>query len=127
MNIVAFRTLKTALEDKARRFSETPCLWFEDAGGGVQGLHAAQVQHDVAVVDFVLRARRRDGQPPDHETCERPRPNHAAQSSRWARSNERWQRRSSGQPQSSVTRPFLAAPRTIASWACASGRARPWR
>jgi hypothetical protein len=37
VNIVAFRTLKTALEDKARRFPETPCFWFEDADGGAQG------------------------------------------------------------------------------------------
>jgi crotonobetaine/carnitine-CoA ligase len=37
MNIVAFRTLRTALEDKARRFPETPFLWFEDADGRTQG------------------------------------------------------------------------------------------
>jgi crotonobetaine/carnitine-CoA ligase len=37
VNVVAFRTLRTALEDKARRFPEAPCLWFEDAGGRVQG------------------------------------------------------------------------------------------
>ena len=38
MNIVAFRTLKTALEDKAGRFPEAPCLAFEDAEGRVGSL-----------------------------------------------------------------------------------------
>jgi carnitine-CoA ligase len=33
VNIVAFRTLRTALEDKARRFPDAPFLWFEDADG----------------------------------------------------------------------------------------------
>ncbi len=37
MNIVAFRTLRTALEDKARRFPEAPFLWFEDADGQARG------------------------------------------------------------------------------------------
>ncbi|MGH7388588.1 MAG: AMP-binding protein [Candidatus Rokuibacteriota bacterium] len=37
MNIVAFRTLRTALEDKARRFPEVSFLTFEDADGRVQG------------------------------------------------------------------------------------------
>jgi carnitine-CoA ligase len=37
VNIVAFRTLKTALEDKAGRFPDAPCLSFEDAEGHVHG------------------------------------------------------------------------------------------
>lgn len=37
MNIVAARTLRTALEDKARRVPEVPFLWFEDADGRVEG------------------------------------------------------------------------------------------
>jgi len=37
MNIVAARTLKSALEDKARRFPEVPFLWFEDADGCAEG------------------------------------------------------------------------------------------
>jgi crotonobetaine/carnitine-CoA ligase len=37
MNIVAGRTLGTALADKAQRFPERPFLWFEDADGQVQG------------------------------------------------------------------------------------------
>jgi crotonobetaine/carnitine-CoA ligase len=37
VNIVAFRTLRTALEDKARRFPDAPFLWFEDADGRGRG------------------------------------------------------------------------------------------
>jgi len=37
MNVVAARTLRTALEDKARRFPDVPFLWFEDAGGRTEG------------------------------------------------------------------------------------------
>jgi crotonobetaine/carnitine-CoA ligase len=37
VNIVAFRTLGTALEDKARRFPDTPFLEFEDADGRAEG------------------------------------------------------------------------------------------
>jgi crotonobetaine/carnitine-CoA ligase len=37
VNIVAARTLVTALEDKVRRFPDTPFLWFEDAEGRVEG------------------------------------------------------------------------------------------
>jgi crotonobetaine/carnitine-CoA ligase len=37
VNIVGVRTLKAALEDKARRFPGEPFLWFEDADGRAQG------------------------------------------------------------------------------------------
>jgi len=37
LNVVAARTLGTALEDKARRFPDTPFLWFEDAEGRSEG------------------------------------------------------------------------------------------
>jgi crotonobetaine/carnitine-CoA ligase len=37
LNVVAARTLKSALEDKARRFPEAPFLWFEDAEGRDEG------------------------------------------------------------------------------------------
>jgi crotonobetaine/carnitine-CoA ligase len=37
VDVVAGRTLRTALEDKARRFPEVPVLWFEDADGRVEG------------------------------------------------------------------------------------------
>jgi crotonobetaine/carnitine-CoA ligase len=37
MDIVAGRTLRTALEDKAGRFPDAPFLWFEDAEGHGEG------------------------------------------------------------------------------------------
>jgi crotonobetaine/carnitine-CoA ligase len=37
VNIVAARTLATALDDKVRRFPDRPFLWFEDAEGQVEG------------------------------------------------------------------------------------------
>ena len=58
MLITGTRTVKSALEDKARRFPDRPFLWFEDAAGGRQGPWTwAQVDADANRAAHLLLSR----------------------------------------------------------------------
>ena len=64
------RTLKSALEDKARRFPEAPFLWFEDAEGRMnEPLGEREV---LCVSQFTLYGDTRKGRRPSFVAAARP-------------------------------------------------------